>query len=83
MEEGFPAAWDELILSIDPEGETHAYKVRSVSLLIIFNMNNTLNLLKVHLEAILILRSLSLRINEPEIFHLHYGSGVEPEQQCG
>ena len=28
MEEGFTAAWDELILSIDPEGETHAYRVR-------------------------------------------------------
>ena len=34
MEEGFTAAWDELILSIDPEGETHAYRVRAVSLFV-------------------------------------------------
>ena len=27
MREGLTAAWDELMIAIDPEGETHAYRV--------------------------------------------------------
>ena len=27
LEEGVSGAWDEFIVSIDPEGETHAYRV--------------------------------------------------------
>ena len=30
-QEGFSGAWDEFIVSVDPEGENHAYRVSTIS----------------------------------------------------